>query len=245
MHIFYAFKRDTLFVGTTFLVLCCTGLSIFLGSNAVVEAQEAKIVYTASSSRIVIMLGFVVFISFYIKRMFENREIEVILSRAVSRTKVLLSMFVGFSMTLLCLIFPVFIVLIFLKCKLSHIFIWVISLYCEGLIILSFSLCCSLVIKGFASIFLGCFTFYIISRTIGDFVVYLKMSLSTNMEIFMESVLKILSIFIPRLDFFGKSSWLIYGDFNLSLFVTFLLQTLISCSVFLIVATIDLKNKRF
>ena len=245
MHIFYAFKRDALFVGTTLLVLCCAGLSIFLGSNAVVEAQEAKIVYTASTSRIIIMLGFVVFVSFYIKRMFENKEIEVMLSRSVSRTKVLASMFIGFSATLLCLVFPVFIVLMLLKCKLLHILIWVISLYCEGLIVLSFSLCCSLIIKSFASVFLGCFTFYVVGRIIGNFVVYLKMSLSTNMEVAMESTLKVLSIFIPRLDLFGKSSWLVYGDFSSSSVIAFLLQTLISCSIFLIVATIDLKNKRF
>ena len=41
------------------------------------------------------MLGFIVFVVFYIKRMFENHEIEVILSHSISRTKVLIAMFCG------------------------------------------------------------------------------------------------------------------------------------------------------
>ena len=96
-QILYASRRDALFLGTTFIVLICAGLSCFIGSNAVVEAQEARIAYTAGISRIAVMLGFIVFVVFYIKRMFENHEIEVILSHSISRTKVLIAMEKAFT----------------------------------------------------------------------------------------------------------------------------------------------------
>ncbi len=245
LHILYAFKRDALFIGTTLATLCCAGISVFLGSNAVVEANEAKIIYTAGSSRIIVILGFIIFISFYIRRMFENHEIEVILSHSVSRIKAVLSMFVGFSIVLFFLILPIFFVLSLLNCNFVNIAIWTLSIYCEGLIVLVFALCCSLIIKSFVHSLMGCFIIYLVGRIIGSFVVYLKLAVTTNLQIFMESFLKLLSIFIPRLDLFGKSSWLIYGDYTSKGMLFFASQTLISCLVFLLLAMIDFKNKKF
>ena len=73
-QILYASRRDALFLGTTFIVLICAGLSCFIGSNAVVEAQEARIAYTAGISRIAVMLGFIVFVVFYIKRICNKKN---------------------------------------------------------------------------------------------------------------------------------------------------------------------------
>ena len=245
LQILFAFKRDAVFVCTTLLTLICSGFAFFLGSNAVVETQEAKIVYTAGFSRVAIIAGFLIFIIFYIKQMFENREIEVILSRSISRTKVLIAMFFGFSVVLLTLIIPIITVLIMLKTNLINTIIWCCSVYFEGILVISFALCCSLILNSFIHSLSACFVMYISGRIIGNFTAYLTLSTSTELTAILGSVLKVLSLFIPRLDLFGKTSWLIYGDFSLNDIVLFTSQALVFCSIFLCIASIDLKRKNF
>ena len=245
LQILTAFKRDRLFRGITFLIICCSGFAYFIGSNAVVEAQEAKIVYTAGLSRIAIIIGFITYVAFYIKRMFENHEIEVVLSHSISRTKVLLSMFIGFLITFLTLLIPVAIILLLLGTNITYLLVWFISLICEGALMLCFTLCCSFIIKNFTNCIAGCYTMYIVGRTIGNFVAYLTLSLKTNLYNILESILKCLSVLFPRLDIFGKTSWLIYGDFSINNILLFLSQTIIFCCIFLCMAIIDLNKKEF
>ncbi len=245
LQILFAFKRDAVFFCTTFLVLCCTFFGIFLGSNAVVENQEAKIVYTAGFSRVAIILGFITFVVFYIKRMFENHEIEVILSHSISRQKVLIAMFFAFSVSLFVLIFPIGLTLFLLKTNVLNIIIWCFSVYFEGLILLSFTLCCSLIINSFVHSLSACFVMYLVGRVIGNFVAYLTISFSTDWRNLLGAILKILSLFIPRLDVFGKTSWLIYGDYTFNEILLFILKTFVFCGIFLCIASIDLKKKDF
>ena len=243
LQILYAFKRDMLFIGTTIIVALCAGFAYFLGSNAVVEASEAKIVYTAGFSRIAVVLGFIIFVSFYIKRMIENNEIEVILSHAISRVKMLLSMFIGFSIVLCCLVMPIALILLLLKTSFINLAVWLVSVICEGLIMLAVTLCCSLIVKSFVLSLSSCFLMYFIGRSIGSFVAYLTLTIKPDIFSICGSILKIASFLIPRFDVCGKSGWLIYGDFAIQDIVLFLSQTAIFCIGFLCVACIDLYKK--
>ncbi|MBR1429532.1 MAG: hypothetical protein IJ590_04760 [Rickettsiales bacterium] len=244
-QILYASRRDALFLGTTFIVLICAGLSCFIGSNAVVEAQEARIAYTAGISRIAVMLGFIVFVVFYIKRMFENHEIEVILSHSISRTKVLIAMFCGFAITLFTLLVPVCVILLLLKTSFTGLLVWALSIYLEGLLMLSFTLCCALIINSQVHSLAGCVMMYIIGRVIGSFVYYIQLSLKLDLYSILSSILRVLSICLPRLDLFGKTSWLLYSDFTIGSIGLFLTQTLAFCGIFVFAAIIDLKKKEF
>ena len=245
LQIIFAFKRDAVFLSTTMLTILCTCFALFLGSNAVVEANEARIVYTAGFSRIATILGFITFIVFYIKRMFDNHEIEVILSHSISRPKMLISMFGGFSLVLLVLIFPLIIIFLLLKIKFINLFIWCLSVYFEGIIVLSFTLCCSLILKSFTHCLSASFVMYLVGRIIGNFVAYLTLSTSLEWRSICGSLLKLLSLFLPRLDLFGKTSWLIYGDYTLNNICIFTLQTFIFCGVFITIACLDMRKKEF
>ena len=245
LQILFAFKRDAVFVGTTIVLLCCSGFAIFLGSNAVVESEEAKIVYTAGLSRIAVILGFIVFVTFYIKRMFENHEIESILSRAISRPKFIISMFFAFSVVLSTLILPIGIILLFLKTNIFNIIAWCFSVYLEGILMLSFALCCALIIDSFIHSLFACFMMYLVGRIIGSFVAYITFSMSLEWRGIFESILKLLSLFLPRLDVFGKTSWLIYGNFTLQEMVLPIVQAVIFCGIFLCIANIDFKKRDF
>ena len=245
LQILYASRRDALFIGTTFLVICLSVLSYFLGSMALVENQEARIVYTAGTSRIAVIIGLIIFIIFYIKRLFENHEIEVILSHSISRTKIIFGFFVGFSIIFLTLLLPVFILLLLLKTSIISALIWLLSVYLEGIVVLCFSICCGLMIKSQVLSLSSCFLLYLIGRTIGNFVAYIELSARTDILSIFASILKLISIVIPRLDLFGKTSWLIYNDISLNDFLMFAIQSIIFCGILLSVAIIDFKKKKF
>lgn len=245
LQILYASRRDALFIGTTFLVICLSALSCFLGSMALVENQEARIVYTAGTSRIAVILGFMIFIIFYIKRLFENHEIEVILSHSISRKKIIFGFFAGFAIILLTLLLPIFIILLLLKTSIISALIWILSVYLEGIVVLGFSICCGLMIKSQVLSLSSCFLLYLIGRIIGNFVAYLELSAKIDILSIFASILKMISIVIPRLDLFGKTSWLVYNDFSINCISMFIIQSLIFCGIFLSMAVIDFKKKEF
>ena len=245
LQILYASRRDALFLGTSIFVLMCTAFGCFLGMNASVEASQAKIVYTAGMSRIAVIVGFIIFTVFYIKRMFENHEIEFILSHSISRTKVILALFCGFSVIILMLLIPVFVILLLLKTNITSLLIWILSLFCEELIILTFTVCCSLIVKSQVYSLLYGILFYCLGRAIGTFVSYISISTHFSFYDIICSLLKIISIVIPRLDLFGKTSWLVYNDASIIDISLFLLQTIIFCGIFLCISIIDFRKKEF
>ena len=245
LQILYASKRDALFIGTTLLVICLSCLSCFLGSMALVENQEARIVYTAGTSRIAVILGFMIFITFYIKRLFDNHEIEVILSHSISRSKIILGFFAGFSVILLTLLLPVLLILLLLKTPIIATLIWNLSVYLEGIVVLSFAICCALMIKSQVISLTSCFLLYLIGRTIGNFVAYIELSAKLDIMSIFSTILKTISIVIPRLDFFGKTYWLIHNDISINDFTMFGIQSLIFCCIFLSMAMIDFRKKEF
>lgn len=245
LQILYASRRDALFLGTTFFVLCCTALSCFIGSNASTETEMARIMYTAGMSRIAIIIGFIIFVVFYIKRMFDNHEIEVILSHPISRFRIILALFVGFAIILTELIVPVFVILAILKVSITSLLVWSFSLLLEGLIVLSFALCCSLIINSQVHSLVSCIIMYILGRSIGSFISYIKISFQFSFYDMLESFLKVISVFIPRLDIFGKTSWLVYNNYNMQSIAVFFLQSLVFCGIFLCISIIDFRKKEF
>lgn len=91
----------------------------------------------------------------------------------------------------------------------------------------------------------GCVMMYIIGRVIGSFVSYISLSLKLDLYSVLSSILRVLSICLPRLDLFGKTSWLLYSDFTIGSIGLFLTQTLAFCGIFVFAAIIDLKKKEF
>ena len=73
--------RDWLFLALPLGVIAIMGLSLFLGSTSLVEEREMALVLSAGLSRIYIMIGLILFICFHVRLSFENREIEMFLSK--------------------------------------------------------------------------------------------------------------------------------------------------------------------
>jgi hypothetical protein len=64
--------RDRLFIGLLLAVAAAAYISSVLGSTAMLEPQQMTLAFTAASSRLILMVGMIVFIVFHVRAAFEN-----------------------------------------------------------------------------------------------------------------------------------------------------------------------------
>src|SRR5271169_3288627 len=83
--------RDWLFIGLLVSILFASFISATLGSTALVEENEMTIAVAAGSSRLILMIGLIVFVCFHIRNAFDTKEIDVILSRPNTRSNLIIS----------------------------------------------------------------------------------------------------------------------------------------------------------
>ncbi len=241
--------RDRLYAGLFIILLAAFGISSLVGGTALVERAQATMVYVAGSSRMIFTVGMILFVCFYVRKTFENREVEFVLSKAISRHSFILAYLFGFVLVSLLIILPLAVLLFFMKAKLIGLAYWTLSLILEALIIITFSLLAALILKSAVSAVMASLGFYIISRMMGFFVLTIKipkdLSDFSSLDRILKATLKIISIIFPRLDLYGKSDWLIYGVVNFSDIYIILGQSLIYIPLMIFMAFYDFNHKQF
>lgn len=240
--------RDWLFIGLLLFIIVSVSVSVFLGSTALVEQHQMTLSYVAGSTRLILILGLVLFVCFHVRRSFENREIELILSRPISRTSFVLSYWTGFAVLAVTLIIPILTVIAFLKPEGAGLLYWGTSVLAESAIIVAFALVSSLILTSAVSAVLATLAFYLLSRMMGFFVATITLPtqvVGLRLEQWMEMVLKGVSIILPRLDLYGKSAWLIYGVDKIEALWVYQVQSLIYIPLLLAMAIFDFKRKQF
>jgi hypothetical protein len=234
--------RDKLYLGL-FVILCGVfGLSNLVGFSALSEEAQMQLVYFAFLSRLVIVCGMILFICFYINKSFENKEVEFILARPISRNTLILSYWCSFTLITLILLIPVTIVIILYNRSLIGLLWWIVSVVLELMLVSTFAITASLILSSAVMSVLATASFYFISRMMGFFVY--SVSIPSNMYS-LNAFLKILSSIFPRLDLFGKTEWLVYGAINTQDICVILLQSLIYVPLMLFVAFHDFNKKQF
>jgi hypothetical protein len=120
----------------------------------------------------------------------------------------------GFFIANFLILLPItaIVYLVFAVNKIGTLF-WFLTTLSENLIIISFAVLSSLILKNSFSAILASFGFYALSRLMGMFVMAIDMpeDYSSISQGGLASALKILSVLFPRLDLFAQSSWAIYG----------------------------------
>ncbi len=246
MHMIKSSIKDYLFFGVGLVNLILISFALFLGSNALVEQKEASIVYCIFVGRIATVLGFTIFLSFYFKKIFENKEIDIFLSKSISRFKILLS----FLIAAIILVIPFLIIasaaLMFNGVPLLRIALWMLSFFVEILAMISISIFFNLLISSKINATLFILMFYLIARTIGSFIPYIDIYFTLNLQQVLSSLLKIFSIFIPRFDLLCQSS--IVSNLNVIDYHSLLLgilQSLIFSVATVVFAFFDFRKKDF
>ena len=241
--------RDRLFFGLLIGILAAAYISSVLGSTAMLETDQMTLAFTAASARVIIMVGLIVFIGFHMRNAFDAKEIDVLLSRPISRTTLVLSYWLGFAVVATLLVLPTIVLVGLLGTLNKHGYmLWSLSLLLESWLVVSIALFAALTIKSGVGTVLGSLAIYTLSRMMGFFIATTKAgSLFKAAEINMgaEWTMTAISTIVPRLDFYAKSQWLIYGAKSYDDVWLVLMQSAVFIPLLIAAAVIDFKRKQF
>ena len=248
-YVLTAAKRDRFFLSLCAIMVVGSVLSIFLSSAAVVEQGQFSIVYLASSLRILGLLGLILFVVFFIRRSFEARDVEYLLTRPVSRLSFILSHAAGFSILSLIVSCSIGIALTFVGYGMGNLagaLSWSAGLICEYLLIVNVALFFSMVLSSPVAASLASFGFYILARLVGQLLYIAQHPL---FEIpgskFLTGLFQIISTIIPRLDLMTQTGWLVYGAVEIKDIGFILIQAVLFLFLVIIATLIDLRRRQF
>lgn len=239
--------RDKL-VQSMFAVLAvCVSLSIFFGSSSLIEKQHFTVVFASGALRLSSILGLILFVVFFIRRSFENKDVEFILSRPVSRLQLISAYSVSFSIIGLFLgLICGFLVIALAPDLLSqgH-YLWILSICAENIIMVNVALFFAMVLTSSAAGAMAAFGFYILARMMGQILGIIDANLAgKNIEL-LEYLMQGISVFMPRLDLLGQTSWLIYemdGTIGAGFII---LQSVVFIALILSACLIDISRRQF
>ena len=242
--------RDRLFLGLFLGILAITGLSMLLGGTSLVENTQMSIVFAAAANRLLLVLGLIVFTCFHLHHAFDAKEIDLLLSRPISRSRVVLAYWCGFALVAVILALPVLAAVSFPGVLHAQGFaVWSITLLLELLMVVAVALFTGFVLKSAVSAVITCLGFYMLARMAELFVMTSESTLlfrEKGFNVVLEYSMKAVSSVMPRLDFFGKSEWLVYGPGQEgSALELCLIQAAIYVPLLLLATVVDFRRREF
>lgn len=246
-YVLMAALRDRLILSMLIIFFLGSSLALFLGDAAVIEKDQFTVIFAASGLRLTSVFGLVLFVVFFIRRSFEGKDIEFLLSRPVGRLKIIFSY--AFSFSLLALMMGMSVGLCVYAVA-PHLFaqghvLWILSIIVEGIIMVNVALFFAMYISSSASAAMVTSGFYILARMMGQLLGITDSSLVDSGGIY-SMALQLVSVIIPRLDLMGQSSWLIYGVQNSEIGIVYIIgQGLVFTSLVLAAASMDFIRRQF
>jgi ABC-type transport system involved in multi-copper enzyme maturation permease subunit len=203
--------------------------------------------FAGASARLILVIGLIVFACFHVRHAFDSREIDVMLSRPISRPQLVVAYWLGFSAVATLLALPTAAVIFMLKPMSDAGFIsWGFSLLLETWFVVALALFASLALKSAVASVMASLGFYVLCRMIAFFVMTAdSITKQDLMLIVTKYLLTVVSAILPRLDFFSKTEWLVYGMSSSLEWRLFLAQAVIFIPLLLLAAIIDFKRKQF
>jgi hypothetical protein len=245
-YILFAAMRDKLMLSLVVASLVIVSMSFFLGSSAVVEQDQFVLIYIASTLRLLFVFGISLFVVFFIRRSFENKDIEYLLSRPVGRIQFVISYIVG--LIVLCSIFSIFAagIIAFISQGFdAGAALWMYSLFCELVIMSVAALFFAMALSSPVTAILVTISFYVLSRLIGNLLGIADDFYSGTSFELMSNGIKALSSFVPRFDLMTQSSWLLYGAEGAVGYGFVTVQGIIFVAILSCAAMIDLVRRQF
>ena len=242
-------RSSRLYVSLIFMSLIIIGISSFLGRTALVEEHEMQVIYSSSVLRVTIILGLIIFVTSNISNMFLNKEVDLILSRPVSRSNFVLSYMLGNIIISVILILIISLLLyLFVTPDLVGLFYWIFSFILEVIIIIAFVTTASIIVNNSVIVVVSCISFYVLSRLTGFFIIATNDQLNlVNQDVnaILLKIINYISVILPRLDLYTKGEWLIYGITNNFEVLLFFTQSIVYTTLLITVAIYDINNKQF
>lgn len=211
-YVLTAALRDRLMLTFALMISAAAGISIFLGSSAMTERESFSVVFGAGGLRFLGILGIVLFCCFYMRRSFETKEVEFLLSRPISRLSFLLSHAAAFMILAVLAAGLVTGAVFFMgKPDIGGLLSWGLSIGIEAMIMAVTALFFSAVLSSAAGSALATLGFYVLARLIGTLIGIASVAPENIVFVFLNKLMDMISVVIPRLDMMGQTSWLVYG----------------------------------
>ncbi len=252
-YILRAAIRDKVMWGIFAMSIIGICLSIFSGSAAIVEQGQFILAYMAGGLRIIALLGLALFTIFFVRRSFDARDIEFLLTRPISRLSFILSHIIALS---IMTIVAGFFISIIVGALATHygtqtsILLWCIGITFEFMIVVNIAFFFAMVLSSPVTAGMATFGFYILARLMGQLLAIMHKTPnpeSVHDYIFnsLGYIVGLISIVIPRLDLLTQTSWLIYGGGILSDWIFVVAQGFVFISLITVAAWIDLRRRQF
>ena len=212
-----AVRRDRIVQLMLLLMAIGTAVSMFLGSAATIEEQAFTVATAGTVLRLIAVLGLVVFISFFLRRAFESREIDYLLATPLTRHRLLFSLAVAFVLLAVMLSALIAVVMAFLLPKLNMgLVLWSASVTVELMITAMLTLFFACVLRSATIAALCSLGYYTLARMMGMMIgiIETKVIRTDTLFVAMSMGVKALSVVTPRFDLMAQSAWLVYGDAN-------------------------------
>ncbi len=248
-YIIKAAVRDRLFLAFIVLLSLIASMSFFFASASFAEKMSFATVFTASSLRLAGVFMLIIFTTFFIRRSYDSKDIEFLLARPVSRVMFYLSY--SLALSLLALFITLFqglaLCLVMYKALGPEILYWFFTLLLENIVVVNCALFFSMIVSSTAISSLASVGFYVLSRLLGQIFGIIDSDLTRNpVVIFLQGVMEVISVAMPRLDLAGQSVWLVHG---VSTPGTVILQLTLQIVGFTVLITLagmfDLQRKQF
>ena len=241
--------RDWLFAGLLLGVVLVVMISGALGDMAMVEPLQLRISYAAAACRLVLVVGMIVFVCFHVRSAFDTKEIDVFLSRPISRPNLVLSYWLGFTVAAMLLVVPTVAIMAWVGFLNQQGFMaWALTLALEIVLVVAVALFSSFTLKSAVSSVMGSLGFYVMSRMMGFFIATSHSALlfrDKDLSHLSQLLMKYLAIIVPRLDFFAKTNWLVYGLESMQDLWYPLIQAAIFIPLLLAATMVDFRRKQF
>ena len=246
-YVIKAATRDRLMLSLLCSFIVAASLAVFMGSSAVAEKNVFALVFMAAGLRLAGVVGLVLFVVFFVRRSFDARDVEFLLSRPVTRVQFLLSFAAGFWVLALVtaivqglamgLITPGFMT--------AGSLLWVASIAVENIIIVSTALFFSLILTSAATSAMATLGFYVLARMMGEILGVLAAGGIGAWMVIPANVMKMISMLVPRLDLMGQTTWLVYGPGGGIGYGFLIVQAVFFTALILTAALIDLARRKF
>jgi hypothetical protein len=237
--------RDRLFASLVGLLVLVFGLSLYVGSGAVLEKGEMVIAFAAGGARATLMLGFTVFTAFHMERIYETREIEAILARSISRTRFVLSYWAGMMVVALLLMLPALLFVFVFALSFVGAAWWGASLILEASVILAFGLFAAVTLERAIPTIFTTIGFYGLCRLVSFVLGIAVHGEQDGINRITNPLFETIALFIPRLDLFCQSRWLIYGPDAGEKLTLIPVQAVVFVALLLAMTVFDLRRKQF
>lgn len=194
----------------------CLLISYVAGGLSVSETSESQIVYSLGFSGVILIYGMIVFETFFVRSLFESKELELLCSAPIGRGSVVMSLFVNFA--LLCLayaliLFAAVAAVYYGKINCVGLIIFAIGILCKALIVSAFCIFVCININKIPFCIFMIVAFYLLTSSLGFCITAMQNQINLRSALSVcEKILRFISMMLPRIDLFANTSWALYGN---------------------------------